>query len=157
METELKLSGTCKWAKVYESNKALQYEETDKYEFTIDLYPDEESLRMLEEWKASATKNRNKIYEQDKEGEGPYIRLRRPEYAKFTDEEGNPVYFGPPGVFDADEQLTEALIGNGSSVTCKVKAYSNARSSGLRLMQVRVDKLVEYQAEDELNVKDVPF
>jgi hypothetical protein len=71
------------------------------------------------------------------------------------------VTYTPPEVLDKDNQPFTKLIGNGSTVTCKVIIYDTIKGKGHRLEAVRVDDWVEYVPEGSQspagNVPKMPF
>ena len=123
--------GTCKWAKV---------RKVDDYgHFTIDLYPDKNSLKLYK------TSNMSIGVRTDEDGD--FLRFKRPNIKVIKDEE---VTFGPPKVTTSEGEILEGLIGNGSKVIVKVSEFGpyNGRY-GHRLEEVRVTDLVVYEGAGE--------
>lgn len=126
---QIYLTGTCKWAKIAKPD--------EKYNFYgLDLYLDQESIEKFDKSGLQLTKKAGE--------EGIYISLKRKPQALIK---GELVNFGPPQVLDADNAVFGGVIGNGSTVTCKVNVYDTAKGKGHRLEAVRVDTLVEYNKD----------
>ncbi len=126
-------TGECKWAKVYEPVEA--YDKTKPKEFTIDLYPDENSLDLF---KRSGSQLRPK---EDKENGKTYIRFRCPSTALIN---GEVAHFAP-AVKDKDNKDFNDPIGNGSKVTLKADVYDTRMGKGTRFAGLRIEELVEYE------------
>jgi hypothetical protein len=127
--------GTCKWAKVHKPD--------EKYgNYEINLYMDPKSWELF---------NKSGLRLETREDEdGEYICFRRPQRKLIK---GDLVEFDPPVVIFNDEK-TDKLIGNGSTVTIKVSVYDTQKGKGHRLEKVRVDELVEYAGGNSPEVHD---
>ena len=126
------LSGKCKWAKVRKPDEKYQ-------NYQVPLYLDTKSLETL---KASGMQLTIKT-----DDDGKFVTLRRP-VSKLI--KGELVEFGPPKVFDKDNhEFHDGLIGNGSSLTCKVVVYDTIKGKGHRLESLRVENLVEYHRPED--------
>lgn len=95
-------------------------------------------------------------FKEDGEGLWAYV-VKRPNLSPFKDEDGEPVYFGPPRVVDwkATKEAKEAVdwdsevnIGNGSTGKVKLSIYKNGNKRIIRLESVAVDELVEYTPQE---------
>jgi hypothetical protein len=123
-------SGIAKWA-------MLKSVDPEYKNYKIVLYPDDSS------WEKFAEAKLQLVPKED--ADGKYINLRRPE---TKDIKGKIVNFGPPEVIDANGKPVDQLVGNGSTVTCKVTVYDTRRGKGHRLEAVRVDNLIPYEKKD---------
>ena len=125
-------TGITKWAKVRKPD--------NKYNnFQVPLYmtPD-----VLKEFKVLGLGLKIK-----EDSEGSLVTFKRPMEKLIK---GEVVHFGPPKVFNPDgTEMTEGLIGNGSTVTVKIQKYDTLKGPGHRLESVRVDNLVEYNPPKE--------
>lgn len=130
------LTGTVKWAKVYQPDTKFGKK------YTIDLYPDAAS------WEVFKKSGSRLTVRQDEEG--TFLKISRNHEGTAK---GEPVEFGPPPVFDSDGKTRiTTLIGNGSTVTCKIEIYDSKYGKGTRLAALKVDELIEYEpsASDEV-------
>ena len=130
---DIYLSGTCKWAKLYELDTKFEPK------WSINLYPDEHSWEKIRKYGVP-----QKMRE---DNDGKYITLSR-RLRGWVD--GKETDLSPPKVLDANNnEFTEQVqIGNGSGVTCKIELYKGKKGNGSRLLAVRVDNLVEYNPGD---------
>lgn len=143
----LYLSGKAYWAKVFEHNLD-NYDGTLSAQIEIEL--DKEQRDALKESGSRVT---------PKLQDDGTIRVR------FKRKFDNPLFpnlGGLPNVLDAEGKPLNELIGNGSDVTVKVTVYDTKKGKGTRLESVRVDNLVEYNAESKSNedttfLKGLPF
>lgn len=127
MAKNVYFEGKCAWA---------QLSKTDKYDnYSIQLYLDPDGLALYTKLGIQST-----VKEDEK---GKYVRFKRTP-VKIV--KGKPVEFGKVNVFDRDGQpLKEGtLIGNGSTVICKVRVYDTAKGVGTSLEAVQVVDLVPY-------------
>lgn len=124
-------SGTCKWAK-------LAKPDTKYNNFGLDLYLDDKSW---EAFKKSELQLKVK-----KDDDGSYVSFKRP-VSKLI--KGELVEFGPPEMLKVDGSPFDmsVLVGNGSTVTCKVVVYDSMKGKGHRLEAVRIDELVEFNKD----------
>lgn len=131
-----KFRGISKWAKV--QDPVFKYQSTTEKETTIDLYLDDESW---DEYEASGcrAKRRN-------DDEGDFIKLKRPEV--MPTKKGDK-YLGIPMIVDEKDNIIDALLGNGSEVTVKVKIYDTKYGKGTRMEAILVHKLEEYEGGEE--------
>jgi len=131
-----KFKGTAKWAKL-----STPDEYNDELSWKINLYMSPEEFKRFK-----ATGIQLKVKEDE---EGKFVTFRRPTEIERKGEivalEKPTLYQGPAGA----ETLFEGEIGNGSQVTVKVEIYDTKKGKGHRLIAVRVDELVEYQANHE--------
>lgn len=137
--------GICNWAKVQKPD--------DKYDvYTLDLFPDEESMGYFMESGLEL-----KLRDGEIDGEkAQFIKLRRPTTRKWN----NTIeQMGPPQVLinDGEGNYSEygKLIGNGSEVVCKVRVYDTDRGKGHELVTVAIEQLVPY--EEAVGGDDFPF
>jgi len=136
------VTGTAKWCRVYEGQMDTKYGE----KFHLTVYPDEASLVTL---KTSGSR----VKKHDDE-EGTFFKFSRDNKKVFKDEEE---VLGPPKVIDADGKPFDKIIGNGSTVTCKLAIYDSKFGKGTRLEAVRVDKHVPYEAAEGGDAAEYPF
>lgn len=134
------LTGKAYWAKLIEPDA--------KYKnWTLDLYPDEESLELYKQ-----TGMTQELRENDK-GE-IYIKFRRPTSRVIKEDL---VKFDPPAVW-LDKKPYTGLIGNESEVTIKVSYYDTFKGVGHRLDAVRINKLVEFDPDAPMKKEpELPF
>ena len=126
------MTGKAEWCKFVEPDKEYQY-------YGLDLAPNDEGW---ETFKESGLQLQPTDRNNDK-----WIRLRRP-VSKLI--KGEVVEFGAPKVLHPDGETewnfdTDGLIGNGSTVTCKVVVYDSKKGKGHRLEAVRVDEHIKYE------------
>lgn len=128
-------SGMTKWAKVTTPDPKFNV-------YTLDLYLDAPSMKLF---KDSGLQLQIRKDEKD----GAYIKLRRPASKMIKKEV---VDLGPPTLLikaptkdDPDHyEPFNDLIGNGSSVICKVRVYDTMKGKGHELETVAVEALVPY-------------
>ena len=123
------LTGTCKWAKLKDPDMKFGGH------WTIDLYLDEHGLANFK-----AAELELELRDSD---EGQFIKLRRP-ISRHDRRNNEIIKFDPPELIDADKKPLDALVGNGSHVTCKVSVFNTVKGNGHRLEGVKVNKLEEY-------------
>lgn len=140
---EVNMRGTCKWAKVQQA--ADNYDKTGK-EYSIDLYPDEASMKAF---KASGLQLKVR---EDEDGE--FIKFRRPVSKMIKDEL---VELGAPKIIDEQNEDLDCLVGNGSEVTIKVTVYDTRMGKGHQFEGMKVHSLVEYEGELDPIGADAPF
>lgn len=128
------VSGTAKWAKVYQDQLDTKF----GAERNIVVYPDEASLIAL---KSSGSR-----IEPKEDEEGVYYKFRRDDKGVIKGEE---VTFGPPKVIDIENKPFDKKIGNGSKVTVKLSVYDTKKGKGTRLEAVRVDEHVPYESNED--------
>lgn len=135
--------GTAYWTKIKKPDT--------KYEcYSVDLFPDDESLGMFKDSGLQL-----KIHENE---EGKFIRFRRPMFRKTRN---GVIELGPPQTLlkgeGNDYKPFDDYIGNGSTVTIKVRVYDTDRGKGHELVVVAVDELVAYEAAESFGGEDLPF
>ena len=124
-------SGKASWAKVFQPDT--------KYgvKYTIDVALDENSLDLFR-----SSGSRIKERKDEKTGE-IFVKFARDEEGI---KKGEKITYGPPHVYGPDGKTPFTdLIGNGSTVTCKVEVYDSAHGKGTRLVSVRVDDHVPFE------------
>lgn len=125
-------TGKVKWAKVYKG------QEDEKYgHYGVNFYPDD-----VEAFKATGVQLQAKV-----DDDGTWFQLRRKPKQLIRNEV---VDFGTPKVIDAEGNLFDKPIGNGSTVTVKVAVYDTQKGKGHRLEALRVDEWVEYKKPEEV-------
>ena len=142
---QIYFSGTCKWAKVWKAD--------DKYDkYTIDLYLDDES------WdKFHASGLQLKVREDE---DGAFVKFSRSNEQTVR---GKTIVLGRPSLKDADlNDLEEGtLIGNGSTVTCRVEVYDSKNGKGHKLHAVKVDNLIVFDPDNipevVVGTEELPF
>jgi len=135
--------GKAKWAKVFRPDQMYDY-------YGMDFYPDDPDA--FQESGIQLKPNK------DNEDGRTFFKVKRRPTALIK---GELVNFGPPVVFDKTNMTTTQAIGNGSEVTVKIALYDSQKGKGHRLESVRVENLVEYEGNAELDVggevPEVPF
>lgn len=104
----------------------------------------------------SALNVRN-IIKKDEDGYSVKLSCPRSKMMK-----GKPVFFEPPTIIDTDGiTKKDLIIGDGSDITCKVQVYTykppgeQERKNAIRLASVRVDNLVPFLRERDLEGYDL--
>lgn len=134
------VSGPVKWAKVYKPDTKFD----DNGIYSIQVYPDKDGWDTIKE---------SGLRVQPKEDEdGKYVTFRRKKVVWFGQKEGDKD-IGPPEVVDAKGNEFDKLIGNLSECTIKFEVYPTKKGPGHRLLEVCVDKWVEYEKPDDNNVE----
>lgn len=138
--------GTCKYAKVYEPDENFD-KKTKSYK--INMYLDDASWDLFDQ---SGIQLEKRL---DKNEDTRYVIFKR---AEFMMRKGNYEKLDPPSVINNDGESITDLIGNGSTVVCKVTVYDTLRGKGHRLEAVKVETLVPYD-KVEVNTLDglAPF
>ncbi len=114
------------------------------------IHPTPESLNVIRDMQAEGLKNVIK-----KDEDGYYTRFRCPTHRQRKD--GSIWTFQPPVVVDKDNRPIDGdLVGNGSDGTLKLEVYEHptptgGRSIAARLVGARIDNLVEYNPDKELD------
>jgi hypothetical protein len=135
---EVILQGKCKWAHVRKPGKFGDW--------TIDLYPNEESLTKVKTLIEEGIKNQLK-----KDDDGYYIRFKRPLTIQLKNGQRSPLE--PPQVLNKDRTICTDNIGNGSDVTILLETYGGKAPMGAgtykaaRLKGVKVETLVPYTVD----------
>lgn len=142
------LSGTLMWAKVHSMDPEYK-------NYTVDFYPDD-----LDEAREVLAEQGSQLDEREAnhpEAPGPFFYKFRREHEKLIN--GQVVTFNKPLVVQADGKTLETrLLGNGTKATVKVEFFDTKNGRGHRLLAVRIDDLVEYNApEGPREVKHLPF
>lgn len=116
--------------------------------WNVQLHPDEESLKKLQELKMDrGIKNEFK-----KDEDGYYMNFSRPAERKIK---GKIIAMTAPVVVDKDNQPMENIaIGNGSVGTLKIELYQHGTPNGgkawaARWEALRIDDLVPYNMETD--------
>lgn len=139
----MELKGKMMWCRLVELNKYGKW--------SLDLYPDKESLETLRRLQAEGIKNVIKL-----DDEGQYhVQISRPATVEF--QKGQLQSVLPPKLRDKDKQpLPENVrIGNGSDGTVAIEVYthrvpnSDKRAKAIRLYGVEVENLVPFEVTDE--------
>lgn len=121
------LHGKVNWVKAYRPD--------EKYDnYSVQMYLDEASQRIFNESGLTLSPKT------DKDGLR-YYTFRRPETKLIKKEV---VVFGPPKVYDRNNNEFSQIIGNGSTATIKVSVYDTMKGKGHRWEAIRVEDLVEY-------------
>jgi hypothetical protein len=139
----IELKGKLMWVRVVELNKYGKW--------SLDLYPDKDSLELLRRLQAEGIKNVIKL---DEEGQY-HVQISRPSTVEF--QKGNLQSVYPPKIRDKDKQpLPDNIrIGNGSDGVVAVEVYthrvpnSEKRAKAMRLYGVEVHNLVPFEVTDE--------
>jgi len=120
----LYLSGVAQYVQVKTPSK-----DYDNYAIGVSL--DDNSVKLLKESGSQATvKDDNLVY------------FRRP-HSKTFKNSPEPVVFGPPKLFDENENsMDDKDFGPGSEVIVKVAVYEAKKGKGTRLEAVKVTNLV---------------
>lgn len=136
------VTGKAKWARVFESQMDTKYGE----KFHITVYPDEASLINLK-----TSGSRLEIKEDE---EGKFVKFSRDNRRTFKEREE---VLGPPRVVHKVEDKYppfDKIIGNGSTVTCRLSIYDSSKGKGTRLEAVCVDEHIPYEGSDN---GELPF
>lgn len=142
----LTFSGKCKWA------QKLVHPDMKFKKWGVQLYLDTLSL---DKFKQTVEKYGLKNHLK-KDDEGYFVNFSRPTEKIIR---GKNIAFAPPRIVYNDQPFI-GTIGNGSDVTLIVELYSYKDPYGkpgyaIRLESVRVDNLIEYNAQrDALNDQD---
>lgn len=142
--SHISVRGKCKWAHVVRLNR---YDD-----WSIDLWPDSESLELLRELQSKGMKNTIR-----KDEDGYNIRFKRSPKKEVTlrsTKQTKVLTFPPPTVAMADgSPLPHGVsIGNGSDVTVLLEVYPHGTPNGgravaARLEGVRVDNLIPFDPQ----------
>lgn len=138
----LELKGKLMWVRCVDLNKYGKW--------SLDLYPDADSLEKLRELQADGVKNVIK-----KDDEGYHVQISRPPTVEF--QKGVVQSVTPPKIRDKDKlPLPENIrIGNGSDGIVAVERYkyklpnSEKRVSAIRLYGIQVMNLVPFELSTE--------
>lgn len=142
------IQGKAKWAKLVTPDT--------KYNcWSVVVYPDEESMKILNDLKETKGETSGILNPIKKDEDGYNVTLKRPIQKLMG---GKVTAFAPPIIVEADgtSLLRNALIGNGSDITCKVQVYNYNKPTGgkgtaMRLESVRVDKLVPFEMKKDFD------
>jgi hypothetical protein len=129
MNSVYTFQGPCRWAKVYVPDEKFG----PKYSIEVKL--DDTGVAKYKEAGCQGLPS--------KDGEG-YYTFRRTKTSLTR--KGKVIEYGPPKVVDTDGNPFTALIGNGSVVTVKVETFPTEKGTGTRLVALRVDEHVPYEA-----------
>lgn len=135
MSKTVYFEGKCAWA---------QLNKTDKFgNYSLQLYLDPDGLALFTKLGIQSSVK--------KDDKGSFVRFKR---TPIKIVQGKPIDFGAPTVFDKDGQpLKEGiLIGNDSTVICKVKVYDTMKGVGSSLEAVQVVDLIPYGGPVESSV-----
>jgi len=114
------------------------------------IYPTKDSLERIREMQGEGLKNVLK-----KEEDGYFTRFRCPTFR--TRKDGTVWTFTPPKIEDINGRPIDGdIVGAGSDVTLKLEVYEHPTPSGgraiaARLVGVRVDNLVEFNPDIDLD------
>lgn len=142
------IQGKAKWAKLVTPDT--------KYNcWSVVVYPNDESYKLLLDLKADKGDTSGILNPIKKDDDGYNITLKRPIQKLMA---GKVTSFSPPIVVEADGEnpLRNALVGNGSDITCKVQVYNYNKPQGgkgtaIRLESVRVDNLVPFEIKRDFD------
>jgi hypothetical protein len=115
------------------------------------IHPNAEGLEAIRDMQARGAKNVIK-----KDDDGYYTNIGRPVSKEYV-KSGKTQAFVAPIVVDKDNKPIDGnIVGNGSDVTLKVEWYEHGTPGGgkavaLRLESVRVDNLVPYEPDRDMN------
>jgi hypothetical protein len=140
--TLMNLSGKLMWCRLTDLNRYGKW--------SLDLYPDNESLEKLRELQAEGVKNVIK-----KDDDGYHVQISRPSTVEF--QKGVVQSVTPPRIRDKDKQPLPAnvLVGNGSDGVVTVEVYthrvpnSEKRAKAMRLYGVEVHNLIPFELTEE--------
>jgi hypothetical protein len=133
---------------IYVQGKAnwLRNKATNKWnKWSVQLYPNPESLEKIRELQAEGIKNVIK-----KDEDGYFVNFTRP-VTKET-KAGKIITFDPPDLFDKEGVPFDGNVGNGSDVTLKLEVYSHPTPGGgvakaVRWKSAKIDNLVPFETE----------
>lgn len=140
--TLMDFKGKVMWCRLVDLNRYGKW--------SLDLYPDHDSLEKLRELQAEGVKNVIK-----KDDDGYHLQISRPPTVEF--QKGVVQSVTPPRIRDKDKQPLPAnvLIGNGSDGTVTVEVYthrvpnSEKRAKAMRLYGVTLDNLIPFETTEE--------
>lgn len=142
------LKGKGKWCK-------FVVPDTLYNKWSVNLYPDEASLKIITDLQTQGIKNRLR-----KDEDGYYMNFGRP-CTKENKKTGQVMVFNAPKVVDKDNlPIDGSGIGNGSDLTIKLEVYehgvpgSKSKSKAARLSSVRVDNLIPFSPEKDYTVEE---
>lgn len=132
------IQGKCKWAHTKRPNRFGDY--------SIDIYPNEPSLKIVEGLIKEGIMNRLK-----KDDDGYYIRFKRPTAIKSRKTQ-QLIPLDPPQVIDSDRRHLDVFIGNGSDVSVLLEVYGGKNPMGnpykaARFKGVKVENLVPFTSD----------
>ena len=129
------LSGIAMWPKLKTPDTKFDVEGV----YNLDLILDDPSMKKFKEAGI-------RVEMREKDGK-KFVKLKR-QHKKLI--KGEVKTLGPPKVFDNDGNPLgdHILIGNGSTVTCKVAVFDTMKGKGHTLEAVRVDGLIAYEKAD---------
>lgn len=138
----IELKGKLMWVRVNELNKYGKW--------SLDLYPDTESLEKLRRLQAEGIKNVMKMDDNEY-----HMQISRPAQIEF--QKGTVQSVNPPKIRDKDKQpLPDNIrIGNGSDGIVAVEVYthrvpnSEKRAKAMRLYGVEVTNLIPFEVTEE--------
>ncbi len=138
----MELKGKLMWVRCVEPNKYGKW--------SLELYPDTDSLEKLRELQADGIKNVIK-----KDDDGYHVQISRPLTIEF--QKGVVQSVTPPKIRDKEKlPLPENIrIGNGTDGVVAVEIYkyklpnSEKRTSAMRLYGIQVDNLVPFELNQD--------
>lgn len=143
------LQGKAKWAKLVTPDTKFGSQ------WSVQLYPNDESYQKILDLKENKGEVSGVLNVVKKDEDGYNISLKRQTQRLIK---GKMVGFTPPVILEADgtSPLRNALIGNGSDITCKVQLYRYKKPAGgfgqaIRLESVRVDNLIPYESKRDFD------
>ncbi len=117
--------------------------------WSVQIHPDDKGLEIIRDLQAKGLKNQLK-----KDDDGYFLNVSRPVTKETA--AGRILSFKPVEVFDANNQPYDGNVGNGSDATLKVEVYEHGTPGGgkakaMRWVSARIDNLVPFTAERDLN------
>lgn len=143
MANYIYIQGKGNWCRFVKPNK------WDKW--GCQIHPNNEGLELIRDFQAKGAKNQLK-----KDEDGYFTNIGRPISKTFV-KSGKVQSFTAPIVVDKDGKPMDGnIVGNGSDLTLKVEWYEHPTPGGnkavaLRLESVRVDNLVPYEPDRDMN------
>lgn len=125
---------------------ALNYGK-DAKEWSVDVQIDKATEKDFKSWGIS-----NKIKSRDGYLDGaPYVRFKRAEFSKFTDEDGNPKRNKPIEIVNiAGRPWGEDLIGNETVADIKFDVVDYGQQTGMYIQKIRVLEHVPYKKGSDM-------
>lgn len=140
---EVNLKGKVKFCRHIQPDKGFE-----PYKWSVDLYPDEESINTIKELKKRGMQNHLKM-----DDDGQFMK-----FSRKTEETWKGVRQAqlPPRVITPTGEPIEVQVGDGSDVIIELDIYSHKTSVpgqtkiAARWKGMRVDNLVQYVPDDKL-------
>jgi|SRR5215831_902742 len=137
MAKTVTLRGKFKWVRAHQPDEIYN-------KWTVTLYPDDASLKIIHEWMAKGLKN---LLRQDEDG--PHMNFGRPLSRPIGG--GKEMKLTAPEIFKADgSRLLDTFVGNGSDGTINVEAYEHktprgGKATAVRWVSMTVENLIPYE------------